>query len=232
MTTLGLSIPKRLTIFMLALAALAAPASATVTYSYCTSGCNVNGSGDYTVWQTAPGSAGLTFSITPVTFATGGLSNGVFTDASGTVITDYNGATIDTGAGVNGSSLLQGANGAGTGFEITLPANTYGFAMNITSPNGLTIATGGLGNHSAYGSPYGITIPSTGSVQFFGILSDTPIASLFIASTYGGKLQINSFELGEAAPTPELSSLALIGSGLVLLAIRRRGIQKPDGCLA
>ena len=233
MTILARTIP-RLTIFVLALAALAAPASATISYTSCTSGCNST-TGTYTIWQTAPGSAGLTFSISPATFGSGNLVSGVYTDPTGTVLTGYSGAsTIDTLMSVSGTSLLQSVGGTNTGIEVQLPANTYAFAMNITTLSGFGSPMVELGDHNVNNANYGIIIPSGGSVQFFAIISDTPLSTLFVGPIGGGgRLQINDFEIGQATPTPEVSSVALIGSGLVLLGLlRRRGVHKPDGAVA
>jgi hypothetical protein len=232
MTTLRRIIP-RLTNLVLALAALAAPAFATITYTSCSSGCGST-TGTYTVWQTAPGSAGLTFSISPATFASGNLVSGVYTDGTGTVLTGYSGASIDTLMSVSGTSLLQSVGGGGAGIEIQLPANTYAFAMQITTLSGFGSPVVELGDHNLNNANYGIVIPSGGSVQFFGIISDTPLPTLFVGqSGSGGHLQINNFEIGQESPTPEASSVALIGSGLVLLGLlRRRSVHKPDRTLA
>jgi hypothetical protein len=220
---------KRLTLTLLALAALAAPASATIPYSYCSSGCNSSG-GDYSSWQTSNGSNGLMFSGGPITFSPAGLSSGVYTDSTGAVFSAYNGATIDTLASVSGGAFIQGVNGTGTGIEIDLPANTYAVSMFISSLTGGAYPYIGIGTHGSYNQTWGMTIPNGGPAQFFGIVSDTPISSLFISSAaFSGKLEINGFELGEASPTPETSSLLLIGSGLMVLGIvrRRSRFQKP-----
>ena len=221
---------SRVFLFALALAILALPAVATITYTSCTSGCS-SSSGTYAVWQSAPGSAGLTFSMSPATFAAGNLVSGVYTDGSGTIITGYNGASIDTLTSVSGTSLLEGVNGTGTGFEIQLPANTYAFAMSITTLSGFGSPGVELGDHIASNANYGIIIPSGGSVQFFAITSDTPLPMLFVGPSggSGGRLQINDFEIGQASETPEGSSATLIGGGLVLLGLlRRRRVHKPD----
>ena len=217
-------------ILLVTLAALARPVSATITYTSCSSGCD-SSSGTYSVWQTASGSAGLTFSMSPATFAGGNLVSGIYSDPTGTVLTGYNGASIDTMMTVSGTSLVQSVAGGGAGIEINLPANTYAFAMSITTLSGFGSPVVEIGDHILNNANYGILIPSGGAVQFFAIISDTPLTQLFVGqNASGGRLQINDFELGEAAPTPEPASAALIGGGLVLVGVlRRRRIHKPDG---
>ncbi len=233
MTLTVRTIPKMT--LLVALAALAQPVSA--SYTSCSSGCDSTAS-TYAVWQTAPGPAGLTFSLLPATFAGSNLVNGVYTDPTGTVLTDYNGPSVDTLASVAGTSLLQGLGGTGTGIEIALPANTYAFAMEITTPSGsgYTNPWVAVGDHNVGGTNYNIVIPSGGNVLFFGITSDTPLTELFVGPTSNGSpLQINDFELGQSSPTltPEASSAALIGGGLVLVGVlRRRRVHKPDGAQA
>jgi hypothetical protein len=233
MTLTVRTIPKM--ILLVALAALAPVASATITYTSCSSGC-ASASGTYAAWQTAPGSAGLTFSMLPATFAGANLVSGVYSDPTGAVFTDYNGANVDALMTVSGASLLQGVGGTSTGIEITLPASTYAFAMEITTPSGTGFTNPwiAVGNHNVGGTNYNLIIPSGGNVLFFGIISDTPLTELFVGPLSGGSpLQINDFELGESASTPEASSAALIGCGLVLLgALGRRRIHKPDGAFS
>ena len=223
------TIPK-LQILALTLAALAAPASASISYTSCSSGCTSN-SGTYTIWQTSPGSAGLTFSMSPATFAAGNLVSGVYTDGSGTLFTGYNGG-IDTLMSVTGSSLLEGANGVGTGIEILLPANTYALAFNFTM-TGSSFSTyyEAVGDHNVNGTNYSVNVIGAGSNQFFAITSTAPISSIFIGpNSSAGHLQINDFEIGQAAAVPEVSTIVLIGSGLVLLGlVRRNRLRKPRG---
>ena len=228
MTSTVRAIPK--VILLVALAALARPVSATITYTSCSSGCG-SSSGTYAVWQTASGSAGLTFSMSPATFAGGNLLSGIYSDPTGTVLTGYNGASLDTLMTVSGTALLQSLGGGGSGIEINLPANTYAFAMSITTLSGFGSPVVAIGDHNLNSANYGIVIPSGGSGQFFAVISSTPLTQLFVGQpTSGGRLQINDFELGEATPTPEASSAALIGGGLVLVGVlRRRRIHEPYG---
>jgi hypothetical protein len=173
--------------------------------------------------------------MSPATFAGGDLVGGVYTDPTGTVFTGYNGAPASLV--LNGTSLLQSVGGGGSGIELALPANTYAVAFDLTSAAGsqFTFLGAELGDHNVSASNYNISLPNGGgSVQFFGIISSTPISEIFVGpSTGGSAFQINDFALGQVAPTPEASSAALIGGGLVLLGVlRRRRIHKPDGAVA
>src|SRR5579872_5256549 len=120
-------------IFLVALAALARPAYATISYTSCSSGCG-SSSGTYAIWQTASGSAGLTFSMSPETFAGGNLAGGVYSDPTGTVLTGYNGAPASLL--LNGTGLEQSVGGGGSGIQIALPSNTYAVAFDLTSATG------------------------------------------------------------------------------------------------
>ena len=231
MTKFARTIPK-LTFLVPLLAALAAPTYASIAYTSCTSGCSAT-SGTYASWQSATGSAGLTFSTSPDTFTAGNLSSGVYLDPTGTVFTGYSSPTvIDTGTFVSGSSLLQSTGGGGAGFEILLPANTYALAFSITTLSGGGAASVELGNHNLSMANYGIIIPTGGSIQFFSIISTTPLSELFVGEFNGGHLQLNDFEIGQESPTPELSSVSLMGSGLLLLGLLRRRVYKPNSPVA
>ncbi len=233
MTKFARTIPK-LTFLVPLLAALAAPTYASIAYTSCASGCTTT-SGTYNVWQSATGSAGLSFPTSPNTFAPSNLAGGVYTDPTGAVFTGYNGANIDIAMSVSGTSLLQSIGGNGTGIEILLPANTYAVAFNITTltGSGFTSLWVALGDHNVNGTNYNVIVTSGGNVQFFGITSTTPLTELFIGPiSFGGRLQLNDFELGQESPTPELSSVTLMGSGLLLLGFLRRRIHKPNSPVA
>lgn len=231
MTKFARTIPK-LTFLVLLLAALAAPTYASIAYTSCASGCTTT-SGTYTSWQSATGSAGLTFSTSPNTFTAGNLSSGVYLDPTGTVFTGYSSPTvIDTNMFVSGSALLQSTGGGGAGFEILLPANTYALAFSITTLSGEGIPNVELGDHNLNMANYGIVIPMGGSIQFFSIISTTPLGELYVGQALGSHLQINDFEIGQESPTPELSSVSLMGSGLLLLGLLRRRVHKPNSPVA
>ncbi len=236
MTIARLPIPKRLTIFVLALTALTVPASATIQFSYCSSGCSSSG-GSYGAWDTATGSSGLVFSGSPITFSGAGLNSGIYTDGTGTVFTGYSNSSTTTtdSLTLNGATLAQTTNGHYSGIEITLPSNTYAFAMVLSTVSSFGDQAVELNDLLLNNANFTVAVAS-GGTQFFGFLSDTPITSLFVGNTdnLSGKLQINSFELGAPAPTPEVSSLVSIGTGLILCGYlgRRRRIQKPDRPIA
>ena len=235
MMKLARTLPK-LTLLALLLAAVAAPTYASIAYTSCTNGCS-SSSGTYSSWQTALGSAGLTFSISPTTFASGNLNalSGVYTDPSGAVFTSYNNTSIDTATSVSGTSLLQGISGNGSGLEILLPANTYAVAFDITTltGSGFTSLWVALGDHNLSGANYNVVVTSGGNLQFFAITSTTPLTELFFGPmSFGGRLQLNDFELGQESPTPEVSTVSLMGSGLLLLGLLRRRIHKPNSTVA
>ena len=225
MTIAAHRIPKRLALFALALVGLAVPASATITFTYCSSGCSSTG-GSFSSWQSATGSSGLVFSGAPITFSAGGLSSGVYTDGTGTGFTGYSNATNTDNLTLSGTALAQTINGPNSGIQINLPTNTYAFAMIITTVSGFGSPFVELNDRILNNSNYSMVVPSGGTPEFFGFLSDTAISSLFIGNMgAGGNVQINSFELGSAgggSSAPETSSVVLLGSGLMVLGFLRR----------
>lgn len=223
--------------FILGLGLAAIPASATITYTYCDSGCTSTG-GSYSSWQTQASSSvtGIVFT-SQISFVASGLSaGGIYTDATtGTVFTNYtSGGSVDTSTAIGNSThyLVQGTNGTGTGFEIDLPANTYAFSMNVAGCSSFCnslvfgMATAGLGTQASHGTAYGFTLPSGGPTQFFGVVSDAPITSIFLASTYNNAyLGLANFEIGQASgmsEAPEGSTFAMIGGGLIALYLCRK----------
>ena len=222
---------KRIFLFTLGFALAAIPASATITYTSCTAvgagnACTET-TGSYAALPTETGASGLTFSSL-VTFSSTYVSSGIYTDlTTGVVFTNYIGSGVDTGAIVNsGGYLEQGTDGTNTGFQITLPANTYAIGLVVGACSSFfscgtlafNSATMGVGTQSTHGTNYAMTLTNSGT-QFFAIVSDAPIASLFFASGSNNTwLGLKNFEIGTEAPggaTPELATSALIGGGLV-----------------
>jgi len=222
----------RFGLILLGVAVVAIPASATITYSYCTSGCSATG-GSYSAWQSQ--GSGLTFT-SQIDFVTAGLNTttGVYTDGgTGTVFTSYNGSVVDAQATVNNGVFEQAVEGSSTGIQITLPANTYAFAMYVSTcsywyncssfPYAQGGGTAALGTESSRTTPaYTVTIPDGGPSQMFAIVSSTPITSVFLASSSNEYIAISSFEIGQDSPTPEASTFFTLGSGLIGLYFFRR----------
>ncbi len=225
-------------ISILALAGLAAPAHATITY--CNSGCGNSNSGvTFSSFGTTAAGLGDTMS-SPITFVSGGLDgSGVYTDAgTGTVFTGFNGTTAEalilsgTSLAQTGSSGNGGNSTNGRSIQIALPANTYAFAMFVSSTSGFAgpyvelVSSPTDFNHT--NGNYTLSINSSSDSQFFGIISNTAIASIFIGDldAFQSPIRIQSFETGGPAPTPEVSTFLLIGSGLVLMRFLRRRQQR------
>jgi len=215
------------------LAGLAAPAHATITYVACNSGCgasNSNSGVTFSSFGTTAAGFGDTMS-SPITFVSGGLSGSpvIYLDAgTGTAFAGYSNATTQNSLQVLGTSLAQTINGPNSGIQITLPENTYAFAMFFSVVSGFGSPVVELGDRNLSASNYQLTVPNSSTSVFFGIVSDTPLSSLFIGSTGGsdGAVKIQSFEVGGPAPTPEVSTFLLIGSGLVLMRFLRRRQQR------
>lgn len=222
--------------FILGLALAAIPASATIDYSSCNSGCGAT-NGTYAAMPTETGASGLTFS-SQLTFGSGGLSGStaIYTDSTtGVVFLGYNGTTQDS-LTTSGTTLAQTNSGSGYSIELTLPANTYAVAMMIgassfadpwvelvSSPSDLNTTTN---------AQYMMVIPNSSSPQFFGIVADpsgSPLTNIFVwNSGTGGTLNIQSFEIGtesgggNQSGTPEPSTLLLMGGGFAGLYFMRR----------
>jgi hypothetical protein len=162
----------------------------------------------------------------------------IYTDpTTGVVFDAFNGSTLDSLA-VSGSNLTQTVSGSGTSVEAALPANTYAIAMVVgasafsntfielvSSPSSLNTGSNDLFQLYIAG----------GTSQFFGIVSDAPIASVFVwnEGSAGATLNVQSFEVGDesgsgggSGATPEPTTSALIGGGLVgIYFLRRRGTR-------
>ena len=214
-------------ISILALAGLAAPAHATITY--CNSGCSSSNTGmTYSAFDAVAATFGDTNSA-PIFFV-GSLSGSpaIYLDAwTGTNFVGYN-TNVQDALQIIATSLAQTVNGSNTGIQVTMPANTYAFAMILTTVSGFGSQMVELGDRNLSNSNYSIVVPADGTPQFFGIISSTPLSNLFVGNlgNIDGKVEIKSFEVGGPAPTPEVSTFLLIGTGLVLMRFLRRRQQR------
>lgn len=214
---------RGLTISILALALAVVPAFATITY--CNSGCSSSNSGlTYAAFESA--ASAFTFPAAPITFVSGGLNgSGVYTDGSGTTFAGFINSSADPLA-LSGSALIQtGPTVGGTRYiAITMPADTYAFAMIVTSATG----TGSMPNLDVVpvsaSSDWTLSTYS-GASPFFGIISSTPITTVYLGNVGGGgALAISSFEYGtqSSTETPEAPAFFMTGGGLILLQKLRR----------
>ena len=216
---------------ILALGIASVPAFATITY--CNSACSNSNTGmTYASFETAANPA--MFPGSPITFLSGGLNgSGVYTDASGTIFTgSLNG--VAEALAVSGTALIQTAStSSGQGphsIAITLPSNTYAFGMFVTNASGGSSPNVGLVPVSS-SSDWTLFTNASGSAQFFGIISTTPISNLYIGNVFGGgPLQLNSFVYGtESAATPEAPAFLMTGAGLIALQrLARRKTRLPS----
>jgi len=134
-----------------------------------------------------------------------------------------------TGTSGNGGNTTNGRS-----IQIVLPANTYAFAMLVSSVSGIADPFVELvsspSNFNTSGN-YTLSISSSSDSEFFGIISNTAISSIFVGDLLFSQspITIQSFEVGGPAPTPEVSTFLLIGTGLVLMRfLRRRQQRRPQ----
>ena len=215
------------------LAGFAIPAHATIAFVYCndTSHCTSNSGMTFSTFGTAAGGLGYAMS-SPITFVSAGLSGtpAIYVDAgTGTIFAGYSNATTQNSLQVLGTSLAQTISGPNSGIQITLPANTYAFAMFVSTVSGFGNPLVELGDRNVSNSNYGLAIPNNSTSVFFGIISSTPLSNLFIGNLGNdGAVEIQSFETGGPADaaTPEVSTFLLIGSGLVVMRFLRRRQQR------
>src|SRR5579863_571909 len=234
---LGFNLEVRMTtrgvlMSIVALAGLAVPAHATIAFVYCndTTHCTSNSGMTFSSFGTTAGGLGDTMS-SAITFVSGGLSGtpAIYVDAgTGTSFAGYSNATTQNSLQIIGTSLAQTINGSNSGIQVTLPANTYAFAMFVSTVSGFGSPYVELGDRIVSNSNYNLVIPSSSTSVFFGIVSNTPLSSLFIGNLGGsdGAVEIQSFETGGPAATPEVSTFLLIGTGLVLMRFLRRRQQR------
>ena len=216
---------NRVLISVLALAAVAIPASATTTTVYCSNGCGAN---NEAAFNSATASLFFGSGLENFTAPNGTYSSGLV-DADSTTGLDFFGYSFTTqnGVTVTGGVLGQTASGQNTTLQAQLPAGiVYAFAGTIsaTTASSPCFETAGIVSSGNCNNTVVITGPS--DIEFFGVLSTTPLASVYLGTFNGnpGSLRIDTFELGEQAdaPTPEVATLLMIGSGLIMMRFLKR----------
>ena len=124
-------------------------------------------------------------------------------------------------------STLQGtsSNGGATGttMRIDVPNDIIAIGLHMTGTAGAT--------QFCFEAPGATScdislVFGSGDNYFFGIISDTPIGSFQIRNkTSSSRLVIQNFEVASAPPesgVPEPSTMALVGSGLILFPVIAR----------
>ena len=199
---------------VLAISILVVPAEATTSY--------YTGSSGETSFNTAVG--GMTLLDPSLTFSSGDLgTNGLF-NASGTGINflgfdDFIYPTTPEDFTVNAGKLT--ATSPGEHITVNFPAATiYAFAFHFT----VTSGTANMCVELAHGScDYNYSNVPSSSLQFFGMVSTTPItAALDIRDqgTFYTTVLTNFEAFGPAeSPVPEPRTMLLIGLGLVIFPL-------------
>jgi hypothetical protein len=210
---------------------------------YCNNGC---GADDEAAFNAAIAADSLYFPDGVQNFSTysGTLTAGI-TDADGDTGLDFftyiNTTTtpVQKGVTISGSNLEQVASeGPNAAIEAALPGAIYAFAGTVTTVSGgatpyiepdITASGFGSGNANTQ-----VVITGSSDSEFFGVIDTAPITSVFIGPISGtSQLVLENFELGEQdAPTPEVATFLLIGTGLTLMGVlRRRRLRKPNSRL-
>jgi hypothetical protein len=212
------------------------PCTASIQYSYCTSGCTNNNAGmTYSAFQSAATAFANSFSST-VTFVSANLNgSGIYNDPiTGTVFTGYNASQVQEPLMIGAAASLAqtGTLGQNRSIGISLPSDTYAVAMYLSVASGFAspFITTSLSDLNTTNANYSVTISNSSDSQFFGLISDTPLSSLFIGDLYAfqGPVRILSFEIGQqVATTPEPSTFILVGAGLLMVRVLRRDRRSP-----
>jgi hypothetical protein len=156
-------------------------------------------------------------SYTPTLAMSGGLA---FTAVGIPTIT----TTFNPGGSWPAGDILKGATTGGT-ITITLPTAALAFGASFGevegSVTGITVSvTDGSGLVS-----YSIT-PSSGQPVYLGISTTSAFTSISFTTGFSfSKLAVNNFSY-ETAETPEVGTMILIGTGLVILSAIRRRVAK------
>lgn len=217
---------------------LAVPAHATIQYSFCSNGCtNTNTGMTYSTFQALAAPFANSFS-SPITFLAADLNgSGIYTDSTtGTVFTGYNASQVQEPLIIgSGASLAQTGNsvaGKDRSIGITLPPNTYAVGMFLSSTANFAnpFAVTSLAHFNLTNANYDVVISNSGDSQFFGLISNTPLTTLFLGDllSFQSPIRILSLETGASVTTtPEASTFGLIGVGLIAIRLlRRRGIAR------
>jgi hypothetical protein len=114
--------------------------------------------------------------------------------------------------------------------QIVLPTGVTAFSMDLftVSPSALSYQV------TVAGTNYTVATDPLPTEQFFGVTSDTPIATIdltVLGTTYNGSTSalLSNFSFGTAdlSQAPEAGTFLLIGSGLIGIAALKKRMRKP-----
>lgn len=193
-------------------AACAVPASATLTTYSSLASLQAAVPGDtFSNIAFAQGSLGTSTTADGVMFSTTGL--------------DLTGGANPSGwpAGPAQPALVNTPNGANSTVSVSVAAavNAIEFYVGPQDFTAFNIAVtdnaGGSFNSGAF------IQSSLSTPEFFGVVTTGSFTSLSVITfTSVDKTTIDAMQVGEAAPTPEVASFLLVGSGLFLMGYWRR----------
>jgi hypothetical protein len=213
---------KRLLPVLFALTAL--PGWATTTFYYTGAATSTE-----SAFDTATGL------LTTHTFTGETLSADTFSlaNAASTGVSFYGfanvGNTTPVALSLVGSTLRETVHYTGdASLVVTLDSAIRSIGLHLTATGGATSFCFEAAATTTCGYTPSAEVLTSGATFFFGIISDSPIASFQIRNQSGSSnLSVQNFEVGSGASTPEPSTLALVGSGLVVLPfIARRKRRK------
>lgn len=208
---------KRLLLVLFALTAL--PGWATTTFYYTGAATNTEAAFD-----TATGLLSThTFTGETLSADTFSLANAASTGVSFYGFANV-GNTTPVALSIVGSTLRETVHYAGdASLVVTLPSDKTSIGLHLTATGGATSFCFEAAATTTCGYTPSSEVLSSGSTFFFGIISDSPITSFQIQNEAGSSnLVVQNFEVGSGASTPEPSTLALVGSGLVLFPLMAR----------
>ena len=208
----------RFFVSVLALAALALPAGATVV-DYCAgTGCSPN---DQTAFNTAVSSGAYTYEGLEA-FTSSNLSADMYSDpTSGVVFSEFFNNTLS----VTGGNALKDQYGASTNtaIVITLPVTVLAVEFTANNLNGASLCMDSI-------------CPTNESSGFFGAVNSSPTGTWTVTLQAIGSdqpIEISNFDVatagaaqGPGSETPEVGTLLLIGSGLVSMRWMRRAQRR------
>jgi hypothetical protein len=125
--------------------------------------------------------------------------------------------------------------------EISLPANVFAVAFNITEILNSIPITFCLENEASFSatncsSPTAldqqVTVSSSTDTEFIGAVSTTALTTLWIGPLNGsGNVDVDNFEFGTQSETPEATTGLTLGSGLIAISLlhrRKRLLRSRD----